>query len=124
MAYMSTIKLVAGDTLPDIRFDLKDANKGADGATYDVNDASTWAPIDLTDGTARLIVREQGAETTLSSITGIVQDAANGAVIFPLANTPFTSGGLYEGEVEISYLGGGIQTMYDLVKFKVRGDFD
>jgi hypothetical protein len=124
MAYMDTIKLVAGDTLPDIRFDLKDANKAATGVTYDSNDATTWAPIDLTNGSARLIVREQGAETTLNSITGIVQDAENGAVIFPLSDTPFESGGLYEGEVEISYLGGGIQTMYDLVKFKVRSDFD
>jgi ribosomal protein L2 len=124
MAYLDTIKLVAGDTLPDIRFDLKDANKAATGVKYDSNDSSTWAPIDLTDGSARLIIREQGAESTLSSIAGIIQNATEGAVIFPLSNTPFESGGLYEGEVEISYLGGGVQTMYDLVKFKVRSDFD
>ena len=33
MAYASTIKLVVGDTLPELNFTLKDSNTAASGAT-------------------------------------------------------------------------------------------
>jgi len=36
----------------------------------------------------------------------------------------FPSAGTYEGEIEITFSGGGKQTVNDLVKFKVRDDFD
>jgi hypothetical protein len=32
--------------------------------------------------------------------------------------------GTFEGELEITISSGGIQTVYDLVKLKVRSDFD
>jgi hypothetical protein len=40
------------------------------------------------------------------------------------STTTFSAAGTYEGEVEITHSNGGIQTVYDLVKFKVRDDFD
>ena len=124
MAYLDTIKLVTGDTLPDLRFVLKDSNAGAAGLTYDANDSSTWAPIDLTDSTPRLRIRKIGETTVSATITGILSDAENGTVVFPFTSDSFEEDGLYEGELEVTYDSGGIHTVYDLVKFKVRNDFD
>ena len=50
MAYASTIKLVVGDTLPELNFTLKDSNTAASGKTLDPEDSTTWAPIDVTGG--------------------------------------------------------------------------
>ena len=38
MAYLQTVKLVTGDTLPDLRLVIKDANTAQTGKTYDEND--------------------------------------------------------------------------------------
>lgn len=124
MAYIDTIKLVTGDTLPDLRFELKDSSQAAVGARYDENDSDTWAPLDITDATVRLRIREVGGSTIVSNIQGVVSSPTDGVVLFPFAQDSFVASGLYEGEVEITYVDGGIQTMYDLVKFKVRSDFD
>ena len=43
-------------------------------------------------------------------------------MVFP-SNT-FASAGLYEGEVEFTKSGGGVQTVNELIKFTVRDDFD
>jgi hypothetical protein len=32
--------------------------------------------------------------------------------------------GTFEGEIEITFSSGGVQTVYDLIKLKVRSDFD
>ena len=40
MAYSSTIKLVVGDTLPELNFTLKDSNTAAAGKTLDADDSS------------------------------------------------------------------------------------
>jgi hypothetical protein len=124
MAYLETIKLVTGDTLPDLRFVMKDSNSAAIGATYDANDSATWAPLNLTDSTPRLRIRKIGESTVSAIISGVLSDPENGAVVFPFTSDAFTEDGLYEGEVEITYSTGGILTVYDLVKFKVRNDFD
>ena len=47
MAYSDTIKLVVGDTLPELTFTLKDSNTAAAGQTLDVENDTTWAPINL-----------------------------------------------------------------------------
>ena len=124
MAYLQTIKLVTGDTLPDLRFVLKDASQAADGMTYDENDSSTWAPIDLTDASTKLRIRAIGSTTITKELNGVISDPTNGVTIFPFTGSPFTTDGLFEGEVETTFSDGSIQTMYDLVKFKVRSDFD
>lgn len=124
MAYLDTIKLVTGDTLPDLRFVLKDSSVGATGLVYDENNSATWAPINLIGATVRLRIRKIGETEITSIITGVLSDPANGAVVFPFTSDAFTVDGLYEGEVEVTYATGGIHTVYDLVKFKVRNDFD
>jgi hypothetical protein len=124
MAYLDTLKLVTGDTLPDLRFVLKDSSASPDGVTYDANNSDTWAYIDLTGATVRLRVRLIGSTDLVATISGVVSDPTGGAVLIPFTGNSFTESGLYEGELEITFSTGGIQTVYDLVKFKVRNDFD
>ena len=78
MAYASTIKLVVGDTLPELNFTLKDSNTAASGATLDPEDSTTWAPIDVTGGTVKLRIREIGETTVLSIITMTLTTPSSG----------------------------------------------
>ena len=124
MAYASTIKLVVGDTLPELNFTLKDSNAAATGKTLDAEDSATWAPIDITGGTVKLRIREVGETTVLSTITMTITVASSGEckTIFPSGT--WTASGTYEGEIEFTKSNGGVQTVHDLVKFVVRDDFD
>ena len=124
MAYASTIKLVVGDTLPELNFTLKDSNAAATGKTLDAEDSATWAPIEITGGTVKLRIREVGETTVLSTITMTITGASSGEckTIFPSGT--WTASGTYEGEIEFTKSNGGVQTVHDLVKFVVRDDFD
>ena len=124
MAYASTIKLVVGDTLPELNFTLKDSNAAATGKTLDAEDSATWAPVDITGGTVKLRIREVGETTVLSTITMTITGASSGEckTIFPSGT--WTASGTYEGEIEFTKSNGGVQTVHDLVKFVVRDDFD
>lgn len=105
------ILLVQGDTRPAIVCTLIDEN--------------TQRPIGLTGATPRLNFREPGATNILVTITGSVTDGANGVCAFYPASAPeMLSGfGNFEGEIEITYADGQIQTVYELLKFKVRQGF-
>lgn len=125
MAYVKTINYVVNDTMPDVSVIVRDSSTGAVGVTYDENNSDTWAPIDLTDlNQVFLRIRKLGETTISQTVQGIVADAAAGKVLFNFANDPFTSSGTFEGEVELTYDDGGKQTLFDLIKFKVREDFD
>jgi hypothetical protein len=55
-----------------------------------------------------------------------VTDGANGQVAFYPASAPEMlagDAGDYEGEIQITFVDGTIQTVYDLLKFKLREDF-
>jgi hypothetical protein len=106
------IKLVQGDTYPQIRVTLTDENSGD--------------PIDLTGATVTLHFRAAGGATLLFSRGGFVNPATatQGIAIFIWQegdlNVP---AGEYEGEVEIYWSNTGArQTVYDLLKFRVRED--
>ena len=80
MAYSETVKLVKGDTLPELTITLKDSNTAASGQSLDPEDPSTFAPIDVTGGTVRVRVREIGETTILKTITTSITDASAGKV--------------------------------------------
>lgn len=124
MAYSQTLNVVTGDTLPALTFTLRDSNQAAAGATLDENDQSTWAPIDITGATITLRVREIGATELSDSIVGTVIDGEEGKVMVDFEDTTFAAAGQYEGELEVTFEGGGVQTVVDLIKFKVRASFD
>mgnify|MGYP001441840082 FL=1 len=124
MAYSDSIKLVVGDTLPELNFTLKDSNTAAAGKTLDVEDSTTWAAVNLTGGSVKLRIRKVGTTTVLSTITAAITSAANGEVTISFPNGTWTAAGTFEGEIEYTTSAGGIQTVQDLIKFNLRDDFD
>lgn len=123
MSYSATIPLVEGDTLPILYVYLKDSNQAAVGQILDESDPATWQPIDLTGATVRLKIREVGSTTIKSTLTGTVTDAVNGRVAFQWTSESLNAAGVYEAEIEMQTSGGGLQTVYDLIKLRVRSDF-
>jgi hypothetical protein len=106
------IKLVQGDTRPAI--------------VCTITDDTTGAPINITGCTVRLKFRAAGATVLTATITGSVTDGPNGQVVFfPSSDPAMLQGapGDYEGEIEITFADTTVQTVYDLLKFKVREDF-
>jgi hypothetical protein len=106
------IKLVQGDTRPAIVCTITDENTGA--------------AISLNGATPRLKFRAAGETDLIATITGTVTDAALGKCVFFPASAPEMlqgEAGDYEGEIEITFGDGQVQTVYDLLKFKLREDF-
>lgn len=124
MAYSETINLVVGDTLPELTITLKDSNKAAIGSTLDPEDSGTWRPIDLTGATVRLRIRELGSTIVKSTLTCTLVDAVNGEVSTNFPEGTLDTAGTFEAEVEMTTSSGDIQTVNDLIKLKVRDDFD
>mgnify|MGYP002630633130 FL=1 len=124
MAYSNTLKLVVGDTLPELTFTLKDSNTAAAGYTLDADDSTTWAAIDLSNGTVKLRIRKIGSTTVASTISATLSDPTNGVCILAFPAGTWTEAGTFEGEIEFTKSDGNIQTVQDFIKFKVREDFD
>lgn len=124
MAYSDTLNLVTGDTLPELTFTLKDSNTAAPGTVLDPNNSATWAPVDLTGATVRLRIRELGSTTVKSTLTCTVSYPLQGKVITNFPTGTLDTAGTFEAELEVTFLSGGIQTVNDLLKLKVRSDFD
>lgn len=106
------IKLVQGDTRPAIVCTL--------------TDEVTGAVISITGAVPRLKFRAVGATTLTATVVGTVIDGAAGKCVFYPASAPemlLGDAGDYEGEIEITFSDGQIQTVYDLLKFKIREDF-
>jgi len=125
MAYYKDINLVKGDDLPALEIVLRDSNKAASGQTLDIGDASTWAPIDLTNVSAvRLKFREIGSTTLADTITfTILSPATDGKIIMDWGSTTLDIHGDYEGEVEMTYSNGKVLTVPDKFKFIIRDQF-
>ena len=105
------IKLVQNDTRPVIVCTL--------------TDEVTGNPITITGATPRLKVRAVGSTTLQATLVGVVTDGPNGVVAFYPALTPamLDTAGDFEGEIEVEFSDGQLQTLYDILKFKIREDF-
>ena len=124
MAYSDTLNLVTGDTLPELTFTLKDSNTAASGLTLDQNNSATWEPINVTGATVKLRLRELGSTSVKSTLTCSVTNGSAGKVATDFPAGTLDTAGTFEGELELTFPNGGIQTVNDLIKFKVRSDFD
>ena len=124
MAYYDTIQLVKGDTLPELNLTLRDSNAAAQGKVLDSADVSTWAPIDLGGATVRLKFKALGTTAVKTTIT-MSRHApyTDGKVYMQWPVGALDTAGTFTGEVEVTYAGGGVQTVFDQLKFKVRGDY-
>lgn len=104
------IKLVRGDTRPQLQLTL----------TNELDDT----PIDITDATVIMRFRQAGSTTVLDTLTGIVTQPLLGKVTFLWnLNTLNVEAGDYEGEIEITFPSLEVQTIFELLKFRVRQDF-
>ena len=124
MAYSETLNLVVGDTLPALNLTLKDKNSAASGSVLDPDNSATWAPIDITGATVRLRLRELGTTAIIDTRIFSVTNGTAGQCTTNFETTTFGTAGTFEGEIEITHANNSIQTVYDLIKFKVRDDFD
>lgn len=105
------IKLVRGDTRPQLQLTI--------------TDETTGLAIDITGATVLMRFRAVGSTAVLDTLTGIVTNGAAGQVVIMWGDTTLdVDAGDYEGEVEVTFASGqGIQTVYDVLKFKLREDF-
>lgn len=106
------IKLVRGDTAPQIRLTLTDEVSGA--------------PINLLGATVTLHFRAVDTETVLFSRNAFInQDiAATGVCVISWeADDLDVEPGDYEGEIEIVRINGSRETIYNILKFRVREQF-
>jgi hypothetical protein len=123
------IRLVAGDSRPQLIFSITDQDTGV--------------PMNFseTETVVRVKLREAGdteikATMLCGKLIGVVN--ADGTINFAAPyNTPGSGGrlymdwepgaldsaGEYEAEIEITFPDGTIQTVYDLLKFRVREQF-
>ena len=104
------IKLVQGDNLPYIKLGLTNADGTA---------------LDVSDGTVTVHFRAAGTTDTLSILTcANVNDGTDGLVQFNFPGTTLdVPEGQYEGEITIDFTG-LVQTVYSVLKFTVRADFE
>lgn len=123
MAYSETIKLVQGDTLPQIKITIRDKNTAASGKTLDPEDPTTWAIVDLTSCAVRMKIRELGGTTVKETLTGVITAPATGQAIFVFDTDTLDTAGTFEAEIEYESATGGIQSVYDLIKLQVREQF-
>lgn len=104
------IKLVRGDTRPQLQLTL----------TNELDDT----PIDLSGATVVMRFRQAGSGTVLDTLVGSVTQALLGTVVFLWNLTTLNvDAGDYEGEIEITFPSLEVQTVYELLKFRVRQDF-
>jgi hypothetical protein len=106
------IKLVQGDTKPAL--------------VCNITDDATGVALNITGATVLLKFRAVGSTTLTATVTGSIINGLAGQVAFFPASAPemlLGAAGDYEGEIQITFADGTIQTVYDLLKFKVREDF-
>ena len=123
MAFNATIPVVVGDTRPELVATIRNSNSAASGAVLTPDDDTTWAVINITGATVKLYIRKSGETDLQDTITGVIADGANGIVAFTYNADTWTEAGVFEGEIEVTFSDGGIQTMHDKIKFKVRDEF-
>jgi hypothetical protein len=121
------IKLVRNDQRPQLVLSLTDNN---DGEPIDVSDSTT---------TVRMKFRARGEQTLKDTLTAIklpgvvsadgtidytnLTPGKGGRCYFMWGSTTLNGeAGDYEGEIEITFAD-GVQTVYDILKFKLRQDF-
>ena len=107
-----TYELVKGDQAPQVQAVLKRENDNS--------------VIDFSGGSCVLKFRKKGSTTTLftSSAANVGNNFQDGIAVFSFSGTQLAiSQGYYEGEIEITYASGTIETVFKILDFYVRDDF-
>jgi len=105
-------QLVQGDQAPQIQAVLK---------RQDDNSI-----IDFSGGSCSLKFRAKGSTTTLFTLSAadVGDNFEDGIAVFSFSGTQLAiDEGYYEGEIEITYTSGSIETVFKVLDFYVRADF-
>lgn len=104
------IKLVQGDSRPQLLLTITDENTGA--------------VVDITSATVRMYFRLAGTTGYLALLTGsVISGPAGTCSIAWGPSTLNVAEGEYEGEVEVTFADTTIQTVYKPLRFRLRADF-
>ena len=122
------IKLVQGDTRPQLVLSL--------------TDETTGSPIDVSAAAVRLKFRAAGESTLIATLTAtpvpgrVLEDGSidftdpfnvsgrGGRCVVNWSQQALANpAGDYEGEIEITFSDNTVQTVYGILKFKLRGEF-
>ena len=124
---MAVIKLVQGDTKPTLLVDVKDANTGL---PIDISTSTTRLKIRMTTETVTkevlvgtLLPGLTAADGTVSTAPPYDASGFGGRVGFSWSPTSLDTAGDMLGEVEVTFTDGSIQSVYEVLKFKVREQF-
>ena len=109
--YSHTLKLVQNDTLPQLSISLTDATDNS--------------AIDLTNvPTIFLKIRQFGSTTLKVSIPAYrTSPFAGGNIFMDFPEGALDTPGTFTGEIELTYSSGKVQTVFDEIKFEVRGEY-
>jgi hypothetical protein len=90
-----------------------------------ITDENTGAVVDITGATVVMKFRMVGSTTLQDTISGTVTNGVGGVCVFPMTALSMSGEpGNYEGEIQVTFSGGGgIQTVYDPLRFRMREDF-
>ena len=109
--YSHTLKLVQNDTLPQLIIDLTDKT---DSQAIDLTSVATIA----------VKIRALGSSVLKSSVVAYKTDPpTNGNIIMEFPAGVLDTAGTFTGEIELTYTSGKIQTVFDELKFEVRGEY-
>jgi hypothetical protein len=122
------IKLVQGDTRPQIRCVIKDESSAVPqniiGATVLLRFRATGESAVITTLTGLLLPGLEAEDGAVSSEAGYATPGAGGRVVFiPTLAMTLNPPGAYEGELEVTFVDGGIQTVFAPLKFVLRQQF-
>ena len=111
---MTVYPLVQGDTAPQIK------------ATITRDDSGS--AVNFANGTVRMRFRAKGSTTTLFTLTAtdVGTNFENGIAIFVFGSSDLATlaAGFYEGEIEVTYDTGEKETIFEVLNFNLRADFN
>lgn len=104
-----TFYIKQDDTSPELQATLKDADGTA---------------IDLTGATVRFHMRQSGSTTAKVDAAATVVTAASGIVKYTWSAADTDTEGRFEGEFEVTYADGSIETVPNTgyIPIRIRGD--
>jgi hypothetical protein len=109
---MTTYNLVQGDQAPQVQATLTRQDDGS--------------VVNFAGGSCALKFRAKGSTTTLFTLAAadISTNFELGIAVFSFSGTQLTlDEGYYEGEIEVTYSSGAIESVFDVLNFYLRADF-
>jgi hypothetical protein len=123
------IRLVQGDSRPQIVLSLTDEFTGV---AINLSEQDTVVRVKLREAGATSVKATmicgkllgfQNADGTINYGSPYNVPGAGGRVFMDWEPNALSSVGEYEAEIEITYPDGSVQTVYDVLKFRVRAEF-